>query len=108
MGLFDGTALERPVVCERCQLDIKVCVCPPPEIPPDKQRLTLRLEKRNKGKWVTCIRGFTGSQEQRQRVLVELKNACGAGGTVQDEGVELQGDHLQRAKELLKRLGYRV
>ena len=108
MGLFDGTALERPVLCDRCGTDVKVCQCPPPDVPPDKQRLKIKIEKRKKGKVVTCISGFSGSEKQRQAILVELKNGCGAGGCLLEDGMEIQGDHLQKIKVKLLELGFRL
>jgi len=38
----------------------------------------------------------------------ELKRACGAGGTVRDGAVEIQGDHRERLAEKLTSLGYKV
>ena len=41
-------------------------------------------------------------------LLSELKTACGAGGSLQDESIEIQGDHLFRVTDKLKQIGYRV
>lgn len=115
MGLFDGTALERPVICEQCGGDTKECACVPvepsddvAEIEPGKQRLKIRVEKRKRGKLMTVVSGFEGSVEQRRQVLVDLKNEVGAGGTVADANVEIQGDHVQRVAKKLEQLGFRV
>ncbi len=113
MGLFDGTPLERPVLCERCGLDVKQCKCEPlktpePEVEPNKQRLQIRVEKRKRGKLMTVVSGFSGTDSQRQSVLKRLKDYCGAGGTLADGNVELQGDHVQRAAGFLRGEGYRV
>jgi translation initiation factor 1 len=37
-----------------------------------------------------------------------LKAACGAGGTIKDELLEIQGNHLDRVRDLLADAGYRV
>ena len=111
MGLFDGTPLERPVTCEQCGAEISVCSCPAttePEVPPDQQRLTLRVEKRKRGKIVTVVAGFSGSSEQLKQTLKLLKNHCGAGGTLDGPRIELQGDHLQRAREQLIAWGFKI
>jgi translation initiation factor 1 len=108
MGLFDGTALARPVLCDRCHADIKVCKCPPPDIAPEKQKLKVQLEKRKKGKLVTAINGFSGSENQRKEILVELKNSCGAGGCLSEGGIEIQGDHEQRVRSKLAEMGFRL
>lgn len=113
MGLFDGTILERPVLCERCDQDIKLCQCPPMAevvLPrdPSKQRLRVRVEKRKRGKWMTVVAGFEGPPTQLQDVLTRLKNHCGAGGTIAGGNVEIQGDQAERVRAKLLDMGYRV
>lgn len=115
MGLFDGTLLERPILCERCGADVKVCQCEPideiaaeAEVAPDKQRLKVRVEKRKRGKVVTVIAGFTGTMSQRQHVLTQLKNHCGAGGTIDEGQLEIQGDQAHRVRKPLENLGFKI
>lgn len=113
MGLFDGTSLERPVVCEQCRGDSKHCKCPhlPKTIadtPADKQSLKIRLDKRKRGKLVTVISGFTCGATQLQQTLSHLQSQCGAGGSIDDQNIELQGDHTARVPTLLIARGYRV
>lgn len=114
MGLFDGTALQRPVICERCELDVKQCQCPPLSIQadfavaPEKQKIRISVERRKRGKLVTLIRGLRGSELQRRELLTQLKDFCGAGGTQASEGIEIQGDHSQRLAAELRRRGYSV
>lgn len=114
MGLFDGTALERPVLCQQCGLDVKVCDCQPvvaetsePEVAPEQQRLKVRTEKRKRAKVVTVITGIQGSSRQLQQLFTTLKNHCGAGGTTAENTIEIQGDHLDRILSQLRELGYR-
>ena len=38
----------------------------------------------------------------------ELKRACGAGGAVHENRIELQGDQRERLRELLGKKGFRV
>ena len=106
MGLFDGTPLERPVVCDQCGSDVKQCNCAcrdepdvEPEVDPGKQRLQLAIEKRKRGKVVTVIRGLRGSAAQRQNLLSQLKTSIGSGGTVDGDMLELQGAHLGSTPE---------
>lgn len=115
MGLFDGTPLERPVICERCGAEISACNCPAnfaaaaeTQVSEHSQRLTLRVEKRKRGKIVTVVAGFAGSSEQLKQTLKHLKNHCGAGGCVDGQQIELQGDHLQRAREQLTARGFQI
>lgn len=113
MGLFDGTALERPVTCDQCGGDAKLCQCPPPvaavaDTPPEKQTLKVRLEKRKRGKLVTVISGFDCSSAQLQGTLSHLQSQCGAGGSIDQQQIELQGDHTARVPDLLTARGYRI
>ena len=113
MGLFDGTSLERPVLCEQCGGDRKLCKCPPRskpvvETPPEKQSLKVRLDKRKRGKLVTVISGFTCVATQLQQTLSHLQSHCGAGGSINEQNIELQGDHTARVPSLLIARGYRV
>ena len=60
------------------------------------------------GKIVTVIRGLPESGERLEARATELKRVCGAGGTVRDGAIEIQGDHRERLAERLKALGYKV
>ncbi len=109
MGLFDGTPLENLVVCSQCGLSTKECKCPPgaePAVPPTRQQLKVTLEKRRRGKTVTVVSGFQGGPEDLQRLLTELKNSCGAGGTVTEQTLEIQGDQQARISKALMDKGY--
>ena len=111
MRLFAGTPFDQPPKCERCGALTSVCTCPPERqafLPPEKQTARLSVEKRKKGKVVTLVKGLTGSASDLPALLTRLKSACGAGGTLKDEVLELQGEHLNRIGEVMKELGYRV
>jgi translation initiation factor 1 len=77
-------------------------------VPPEKQMARIRLEKRKKGKWVTTVRDLAASGDHLPRLLTRLKQHCGAGGTLEDGIIEVQGDHLQRVADFLKQAGYRI
>jgi translation initiation factor 1 len=111
MRLFEGTPFDRPPRCERCGELEADCTCPPPPVPrlpPEKQKAKLAVEKRKKGKVVTVVRGLSAVGNDLPALLAQLKNACGAGGTLKDEELEIQGNHLDRVRELLTGIGYRV
>ncbi len=108
MGLFDGTALERPILCDRCQNESRSCQCPPLDTPTEKQLLKIRLDKRKRGKLVTVVSGFHCSDKQMQDTLSFLQSQCGAGGNIDESHVELQGDHKLRIAALLSARGYRI
>lgn len=111
MRLFEGTPWDRPPRCDRCgQLEAD-CACPPeppPRIPPAHQTAKLAVEKRPKGKAATVVRGLPAEGNDLAELLTQLKDACGAGGTVKDETIEIQGRHLERIRDVLQQIGYRV
>jgi translation initiation factor 1 len=73
------------------------------------QKLDVRLDtKRRRGKTVTLITGFQSSPAELDRIANDLKKSCGAGGTVADNAIEIQGDHRARVVAKLKSLGFDV
>jgi translation initiation factor 1 len=64
----------------------------------------VRREKR-RGKWVTVIAGLDPGSDLKG-LAKELRAMLGAGGTVAEGEVEIQGDHKERIVELLKSRGY--
>ena len=113
MGLLAGTIFDRPPHCGRCDQPESECRCPPEtsrskSLPPDRQTARLSLEKRKKGKSVTVIKGLAATDNDFPKLLTQLKNLCGAGGTIDGDFLELQGDHMDRLKIVLGSLGYKV
>ncbi len=111
--LFAGTPWDRPPRCERCDRPESECSCPPRvsepnRIPPAEQTARLTTERRAKGKLVTVITGLDSEANDLEELGTRLKNACGAGGTVKDGRIELQGDRLQAAEKALQAIGYRT
>ena len=114
--LFSGTKWDRPPSCERCQKPETDCECPPLPLPasgparlaPEAQTAKIQLEKRAKGKVVTVVAGLDPIGNDLHALAATLKVKCGAGGTVKDDHVELQGDHLAAADAALRKLGYQT
>lgn len=112
--LFAGTPFDRPPHCERCERPETDCQCEPlpdpePELrPAGEQTARLAVEKRRRGKQVTVIRGLAAQDNDLPSLLTRLKTVCGAGGTLQEESIEIQGRHLDRVRTELQAIGYRV
>lgn len=109
--LFAGTEFYQPAKCERCGELEEDCQCPPaptPRIPPEKQTAKLAVEKRKKGKVVTVVRGLPAEGNDLPELLSTLKTVCGAGGALKEDLLEIQGKHLDRVRETLQQIGYRV
>jgi translation initiation factor 1 len=87
------------------------CVCQPPavtEIAPEKQTVRLQVENRKRGKQVTAVRGLKLSEAGLTALLTKLKNSCGAGGTIDDGVIEIQGGQIERVRTALEGMGFRV
>ena len=111
--LFAGTEWDQPPKCERCGQLEESCDCPPEApakslVAPEKQTAKLAVEKRKRGKTMTVVRGLAAADNDLPALLTRLKSECGAGGTIKDDTIEIQGDHRQRIEQVLAAIGYRV
>lgn len=69
----------------------------------------LRVERAGRGgKTVTVVYDLPRNTAFLKGLCQDLKRACGAGGTVQDGAVELQGDLRDRVRDLLLKKGFGV
>jgi translation initiation factor 1 len=66
------------------------------------------LEKRARGKVVTVIAGLEPEANDLSALAASLKSSCGAGGTLKEGRIELQGDHRDAALARLAEVGYKV
>ena len=76
---------------------------------PDTPVAKLRVEKAGRGgKTVTVLSGLPNNAAFLKDLAQQLKRACGTGGTVTEDGVELQGDLRDRARDFLRAKGFQV
>jgi translation initiation factor 1 len=71
----------------------------------DAGRIRIRLDRRASNRVVTVVTGLPGSPDQMAALARALKTACGAGGTLKDGSLELQGDHRDKVEAALAAQG---
>ncbi len=99
-------------MCPGCGEPVAECICR------ERQANTIpegdgivrvcRETKGRKGKGVTLITGVPVDENKLRSLAKQLKRLCGAGGTVKDRVIEIQGDHRDLLIEELTRQGYTV
>lgn len=72
-----------------------------------KEPMICKFEKR-KGKPITIIEGYTGSDKDFKILAKELKQKLSVGGTFKDDSIIIQGDYRDKIMEMLKNKGFKV
>lgn len=79
------------------------------EAVPAKVVAKLRMEKKGRGgKTVSVVYDLPNNAAFLKDLCQELKRACGTGGAVAGNTIELQGDQRDRLRELLLKKGFTV
>lgn len=94
--------------CQKCQS--YPCKCPKKtEMVPSSFTLKIRLEKNGRGgKAVTVVFELPVNDEYFSDLSKKLKAACGTGGAFKNNMIEIQGDHRDKVKAYLEKLGFKV
>ena len=84
---------------------------PVSEIPNPKNRGRVDITRQTAGrggKTVTVAGGFMGiGQAEKEQLAKKMQRACGAGGTVKDGCIEIQGDQRETVARVLAAAGFR-
>jgi translation initiation factor 1 len=90
-------------ICPKCGLPKQACVCE--QIVKSSQRISVTTDKKRYGKIVTIIQGFDAGIDVK-KIAKALKNELACGGTYKENTIELQGDHREKIKKALVKLGF--
>ena len=96
-------------MCPACSKPQAQCVCKRAPVPTGDGIVRVSRETKGRGgKAVTVVKGVVLDADALAGLGKQLKAACGSGGTVKDGVIEVQGDHVERVMETLKKLGHQV
>ena len=101
-------------ICPSCQKPVSECTCKKKKsrtqtnIKYDGVIRIQREVKGRKGKTVTTISAFQLADDELRNLAAQLKRSCGAGGSVKDGIIMIQGDHRDILLSELKNRGYTV
>jgi len=101
-------------VCPGCGWPERDCKCSTraaADVPVPKGKIVakLRMEKTGRGgKTVTVVYDLPRNAAYLKDLCQELKRACGTGGAVAEDTIELQGDLRDRVREFLRKKDFVV
>jgi translation initiation factor 1 len=96
-------------MCPACRSPVADCRCGVPQRPAGDGVVRVSRESQGRGgKAVTVVRGVPLPDDQLAALGKRLRAACGAGGTLKDGVIEVQGDHADKLVGLLQQAGFKV
>ena len=90
--------------CPKCGLPKPICVCE--TIAKESQRIRVYMVKKKFDKFSTIVEGLEKKSIDIKDVARKLKSDLACGGTVKAGRIELQGDHRQKTKSSLIKMGF--
>ena len=91
-------------VCSKCGLPKDLCVCE--TIAREEQKITITTTKRRFGKLATIITGIDEKTINLKDLTKKLKSKRACGGTTKDGVIEMQGNHTEKVRQELIKLGF--
>lgn len=97
-------------MCPACGKPAAGCICAEKKSVPKSDGVVRigRETKGRKGSGVTTVTGVPLPESELKELGKQLKAKCGAGGTVKDGAIEIQGDHRDDLAVELGKRGWKV
>ncbi len=92
-------------MCNVCGLPQELCICE--DISKSSTQISVYTEER-KFNDVTIASGFDVNNTNIDELSSELKSKFACGGTIQDDKIELQGDHRDSLIKTLENKGFEI
>lgn len=111
MSDYEIVYSDDPNFKKRCKTCGKFpCACPKAsDLKPADHQLKVRREVNGRGgKTVTTVFDLPNNEPYFEELTKKLKNLCGTGGTFKDNKIEIQGDHREKIKTHLEKVGFKV
>ena len=90
-------------ICQKCGLPRELCTCE--AMAKEEEKIKVYTVARRFGKKTTVIEGISKDLDIK-KILKEMKQKLACGGTLKNSSIELQGDHVSKAKDILIKLGF--
>ncbi len=90
-------------ICSKCGLPKELCTCQ--VLAKEKEKVRIYSEPKGYGKTITVVAGLSADVDVKS-ILKELKTRLACGGTIKDHQIELQGNHKEKVRAILLKLGF--
>ena len=91
-------------ICPICGLPKDLCVCE--TIAKESQAIKIYVDRKKYGKKYTIIEGIDKKEIDLKDLTKKLKAQFACGGTAKEGRIELQGEHIQKVKKTLIKMGF--
>jgi translation initiation factor 1 len=100
-------------ICPLCQKPVSQCTCKKKKSRSQTNIkydgiIRIQREVKRKGKTVTTVSAFQLADDELKNLATQLKRHCGAGGSVKDGVIIIQGDHRDTLIAELKNRGFKA
>ena len=89
--------------CKTCGLPVELCICG--TIAKEEAKIKVYTVKRSFGKSVTIVEGIDEKANPKE-LTKKLKTSLACGGTFKNGKIELRGEHRNKIKSILNKLGF--